>query len=422
MLRGQFFRKLSTAVNYTEIKFETQPKLIKSDYKPYFPIDTRYAIKQSPTELIALAPEKGIIAYRMHSEAFPMPMYIATRLMQEDPMAAIKLFYVFSKKHELVSHSVELDAFFKNTLGKPDDHSESTVMTMQHDESAMTKRILSVDDSMAGMTLDSGITLKRISARLGSNCGGTFVDTQTGKKYYIKYDQYSAETADRFQNEYLSIQLYQLFGVSTPIVKMIHFKNNGVQCVGVSSEWEEVMSLGETLDKQFGGRLPAVYPVYKYQTQTHFLIDALLANWDVVGSFKDNLFVTSYDEPFRLDTGGCLLYRAQGSLKGRLFDSTAREFETLTAKEINPQSHELFEDVYSSASLLDSLVHLKKVSDSQIKQCIDKHGFVDNDKNEKLYQILIRRKKSLIAKAVMTIYRRLLVTKQDDLQYNNMTY
>lgn len=47
----------------------------------------------------------------------------------------------------------------------------------------------------------------------------------------------------------------------------------------------------------------------------HFMMDALLANWDVAGLEDDNILWNKAGEPFRVDQGGTLEFRAQGSKK-----------------------------------------------------------------------------------------------------------
>lgn len=60
-----------------------------------------------------------------------------------------------------------------------------------------------------------------------------------------------------------------------------------------------------------------------------FALDAILANWDVVGMSKDNILVSESGIPYRADNGGALAYRAQGKPKGADFGPEVGEFATM---------------------------------------------------------------------------------------------
>ena len=47
----------------------------------------------------------------------------------------------------------------------------------------------------------------------------------------------------------------------------------------------------------------------------HYMTDALLANWDFIGATDDNILWGPDGQPFRVDQGGTLFYRAQGTKK-----------------------------------------------------------------------------------------------------------
>ena len=62
----------------------------------------------------------------------------------------------------------------------------------------------------------------------------------------------------------------------------------------------------------------------------HFVTDALVANWDVVGTRKDNIILTPEGEVYRLDNGGALRYRAQGARKkSRKFGRVVEELTSM---------------------------------------------------------------------------------------------
>lgn len=59
----------------------------------------------------------------------------------------------------------------------------------------------------------------------------------------------------------------------------------------------------------------------------HFMTDALLANWDVTGLEDDNVLWDSQGQPFRVDQGGTLEFRAQG--KKKMFGPVPTEVSTM---------------------------------------------------------------------------------------------
>lgn len=83
---------------------------------------------------------------------------------------------------------------------------------------------------------------------------------------------------------------------------------------------------------QFQGRTALTYPAHEGEIRrfkspseevgNNFMVDALLANWDVIGLEDDNILWTK-DGPMRLDQGGTLNFRAMGGTKD--FGSTPEE-------------------------------------------------------------------------------------------------
>lgn len=69
-----------------------------------------------------------------------------------------------------------------------------------------------------------------------------------------------------------------------------------------------------------------ITPELKKEIQKGFVLDALLANWDVLGSAKDNILIKD-GKVIRIDNGGTLSTRAKGGTKE--FGRIAREIDTL---------------------------------------------------------------------------------------------
>lgn len=79
-----------------------------------------------------------------------------------------------------------------------------------------------------------------------------------------------------------------------------------------------------------------------------FVLDCLLANWDVIGAGYDNIMCKRLPDGTmsvkKIDNGGALNYRARGTLKGDLFSDEVTEIETFLSSK-NPSSKEIFEGI-----------------------------------------------------------------------------
>ncbi|WP_298623875.1 ADP-ribosyltransferase [uncultured Legionella sp.] len=252
------------------------------------------------------------------------------------------------------------------------------------------------------------------SSQLGSNKGGFFKKKSDGSEYYIKWLPASdKKNLDRLKNEYLALKLYELFGVAVPKAELFTFTDaKGVQQVGIITAKKEGIA---AIKKPYQND-PVLFEQIRQKAQQDFLIDALIANYDVVGLDMDNLhYNTTTGEPFRIDPGGALRYKAQGEDKWKigLFDDKADEFEDMASDEaiitkykphVLFQAREVFKGVYQSPALQIGLQKLHAVSEEQIRACINNNFYDPNtaegkEANEKMITILLARKQSLIKKA-----------------------
>ena len=118
----------------------------------------------------------------------------------------------------------------------------------------------------------------------------------------------------QLKEEMLATDIYRLMGANVPDMKLIDSKH-------LVSEFIEGKELGKLdLDEEKG--------VIK-KLQKHFVLDAFLGNWDVVGDAVDNIIVTPDGFPYRIDNGGALRYRARGGEKGSAFGSEVTEIDSM---------------------------------------------------------------------------------------------
>ena len=215
--------------------------------------------------------------------------------------------------------------------------------------------------------------LTKIGNQKGSNTGGTYQDTTTGKKYYIK----EPASEDIARNEVLAAKLYEAAGVDVP---NLHLLNDG-GTVRIASEIIEDLQLDGT--KLGSGKIQGV--------NDNFMVDAWLANWDVAGLGYDNLLIKG-SKAIRIDVGGSLLYRAQGGLKGSAFGKEVLEIESLRDSGMNPQSAAVF----ASASQEDLIAGAKKVlslNRKQINELVETFGSISKKGRKELVATLVARQK-----------------------------
>lgn len=142
---------------------------------------------------------------------------------------------------------------------------------------------------------------KQVGPQGGSNPGGVF-QAPDGANYYVKFSQKHPEQANV---EMLTDSIYRELGIGAKESVVIR-KGDKVGLAGKMIEGSAKMS--EAAMKASDDVLDG------------FVADAYLANWDVLGQGFDNV-VAKAGKAYRIDTGGSMIYRAQGGLKE--FSATA---------------------------------------------------------------------------------------------------
>ena len=121
-------------------------------------------------------------------------------------------------------------------------------------------------------------------------------------------------SSDHVRTEYLTNQLYDLLGLRVPDFEL--YEDNG-----------EAVMLSKYIP------MTKVPSAKNYDDMAKgFVIDALLANWDIYQN--DNCLIDSAGRIIRVDNGGALNYRAQGSKK--TFGDKVDDF--LSMQKYNPLS------------------------------------------------------------------------------------
>lgn len=211
---------------------------------------------------------------------------------------------------------------------------------------------------------------KQIGPQKGSNPGGLYQDAY-GKKWYVKFPA----SEDRAKNELLASKLYKYAGLAVPSLKLV---NDGKR-VGIASAWQEgLQQSAKALKAAPGGK-------------EGFGVDAWLANWDAAGLTNDNMLIAPNGHAVRVDVGGALLYRAQGTPKGDAFGNVVNEIHTLVDPAANPNTAAIFKGM-SRDEINQAMAKVLEIPDDEIKAAVMKWGPGGAKEKEALAAKLVARK------------------------------
>ncbi len=152
-----------------------------------------------------------------------------------------------------------------------------------------------------GFPTDLG-RLEQVRA-LGGSTGAELVrDPRSGRLYVRK----EGNSPEHVREEFTADQLYRAAGVPVPAARLY----DGAKPVKLAE-----FVAGETLQQYLAQASPARRDAVIGKLREHFAVDALLGNWDVTGTGLDNVLVDKSGTPWRIDNGGSLRFRAQGTAK-----------------------------------------------------------------------------------------------------------
>jgi len=234
-----------------------------------------------------------------------------------------------------------------------------------------SSEFIKVGEALSGATFDKGI----------------YQNIYSRDNYYVKY--YSND--EQARSEVLAARLYELAGLLVPETHLIAKGNK----LGVASKSENISPISGK-DSNFAKELAGCYD--------GFLIDAWLANWDVVGLQKDNLNYLTLDQAqlaMRIDFGGALHFRAQGSTKDEFFtlSGEVEELKNLLNPDINPSTAEIFKHI-TEEDLKIGAAKLKRITPDKISELV--FSCYPDDKyltfREALHKTLCARRETLLSK------------------------
>jgi hypothetical protein len=187
--------------------------------------------------------------------------------------------------------------------------------------------------------------LEQVGGKQGYNEGGTFKHSQTGDEFYVKFS--SSGNSQQVASEDLANKLYMLLGVDTLGTSLIDFQGK--------------TALKSPIDKD-------LTPINindmskEPEIMDNFVVDAWLANWDVIGPQNDNV-QKSGNKIIKVDSGGSLTFGGAGGKKA--FGSEVTELESMRDPTKAKVAHKVFSQV-SEQNLTTGAQKIAKVTDQQI--------------------------------------------------------
>ena len=138
---------------------------------------------------------------------------------------------------------------------------------------------------------------EKIGEQKGSNPGGVYKDAVGNSRYVKFYDD-----PKQARGEFLANKIYSSLSVTVPSSQLFEKDGKPVYSHHLM-DGQTVKQIGQITENQAKAFMNGA------------AADILTANWDAVGTGKDNVFIGNNGVVYRLDQGGTFLKRAQGSDK-----------------------------------------------------------------------------------------------------------
>ena len=172
--------------------------------------------------------------------------------------------------------------------------------------------------------------------KLGGSTGAQLVKGPDGKLYVMKKGG-GGNAADHIRQELVADNAYRAAGVNVPEATIFETSAGPVKLARFLE--------GDSLDDWARKASPAQIKAMKKALSEDFHMDALMGNWDVVGMSGDNILIDKAGKPWRIDNGGSMQFRAQGSIKeGRQWNGHPSELWSMRGKALS--SSDAVKDIY----------------------------------------------------------------------------
>jgi hypothetical protein len=185
-------------------------------------------------------------------------------------------------------------------------------------------------------------TLK-MQTRLGGSTGAMLAVDASGKKWVVK----KGASPEHVRAEHEADDIYRALGFETPAGQLFETPEGPIKVT-------EFLEGGKTLAQLS----PAERKKAEEKLRDGFAVDAVMGNWDVVGMGGDNVMVTPDGKIWRIDNGGSLAFRAQGTAKqGQEWNEYPTELWTMRQADKNASSAGAFGgmDIFQVARKIEAV-------------------------------------------------------------------
>lgn len=229
------------------------------------------------------------------------------------------------------------------------------------DEGAAVGGRAPIPDAVPGPTKDP-TSFTATDRPAGGSQGGAWYRDEHGQQWFGKH--YGGNT-DRIEGEHVANEVYRMFGVNAPETRI-----------------RDVDGKRMLMSREVPGRVAtSAEDIVATDARDGFVLDAWLANHDVVGTGYDNILVAG-PKAVRIDNGGATIWRAQGENKEfkalvSELDSmrdpqryAGRAFAGLTQEQVDAQVQRFAVEYPAKKATIDQLIDrsaLSRKAKEQIK-------------------------------------------------------
>lgn len=171
---------------------------------------------------------------------------------------------------------------------------------LPHDESAFPKSITKED-------------IDNAKGGIGGSTGARLLTDPLGRRFILKQTNATKPgdgqiTREHLENEIATDRIYRAAGIKVPDVREYEVDGKPVK---LTTFVPNARPLGDWMRTATAAQKEKV----RAKLAKGFLVDAVLANWDVVGQGMDNILIDEDGEPWRIDNGSGMRFRARGVAK-----------------------------------------------------------------------------------------------------------
>lgn len=267
----------------------------------------------APADLLNEAKEAAVLAQQKASQSAALSGYKKKMLAGEQPTPAQKKALAkLTEAEQNAFHTAIADAMEAQLQKAAKDAADAAAKQAAEQNAAAaavaaSKPVGPMPAATVGLPEPVGFPADpnnlKVVRTLGGTTGAELVQDPDGNLFVRK----RGANPGHVREEVLADALYRQFGADVPEAKLYDTATGPVKLARFVE--------GKTLAAYMQSATAAEKAAVKAELQKAFAVDALLGNWDVIGTSRDNVIVGKDGRVWRIDNGGSMRYRAQGAQK-----------------------------------------------------------------------------------------------------------